>query len=103
MDDIYASVEERLTAYISPRKPRSERQKSAFEEAVNVQVEHEQSAGATGIPGGIASFSIGDFSATMTAGASSAAYTQATLSPHTWAILFNAGLIPIDVPTARRI
>lgn len=101
--DLEQSVRERLTAYIFPAVPRGKKQSDAFEEAVQVQYEYESRSDTSSIPDGVASFSIGDFSATMTSDSRSAAYTQATISPHAWAILKNAGLLRSGIPTARRL
>lgn len=101
--DLEQSVRERLTAFIYPVVPRSKNQTYAFEEAVQVQYEYESRNESFSIPDGVASFSIGDFSAKMMNDSHSAAYTQATISPHAWAILKNAGLLRSGIPTARRI
>ena len=96
-------MRERLAAYIFPVVPRGKKQSDAFEEVVQEQYEYESRNESFSIPDGVASFSIGDFSAKMMNDSHSAAYTQATISPHAWAILKNAGLLRSGIPTARRI
>lgn len=98
----YESVEARLKAYIAPNAPQTSEQNDAFEQAVEAQAEYESAAGG-GIPEGVQAFSIGDFSATMAGASGGSGYTRATLSPHAWAILFNAGLIRHAMPVARRL
>lgn len=102
--DLYDSVEARLTAYIAPNTPRTKAQKDAFELAVEAQMEYEQSAALAGVPAGVSSFSLGDFSATLSSGAASPGYTRETISPYAWALLHNAGLLRRGaIPTARRV
>lgn len=97
----YESVEARLRAYIAPNAPQTAAENDAFEQAVEAQAEYESAAG--GVPDGVQSFSIGDFSATMAGGSGGAGYTRSTLSQHAWAILYNAGLIRHAMPVARRL
>lgn len=99
--DIYDSVEARLTAYIAPNVPSTNAQKQAFELAVEAQAEYEKEMSA--IPAGMESFKLGDFSAEVKSPAAYAEYTQDTLHPYAWALLYNAGLLrKVAIPTARR-
>lgn len=99
--DIYDSVEARLTAYIAPNVPSTNAQKQAFELAVEAQAEYEKEMSA--IPAGMESFKLGDFSAEVKSPAAYAEYTQDTLHPYAWALLYNAGLLRKGaIPTARR-
>ena len=101
--DLEESVRARLTAYIAPNTARTTAEKQAFEEAVDAQVTYEKEIMAAGIPEGVASFTLGDFSAEMKAGAASYGYTQETLSTYAWALLYNAGLLRRGaLPIARR-
>ena len=95
-------VRERLLAYIAPRKPTTIAEADALERAINAQEDYEEETGTAAIPGGVSSFSIGDFSATVADGARYPAYTRETISPVAWSILRNAGLIAYSLPTARR-
>lgn len=102
--DLHDSVEARLTAYIAPNKPRTEAQQQAFEQAVEAQVEYEKSGALAGVPSGVNSFSLGDFSVTLSIGAAAPEYTRETISPYAWALLHNAGLLRRGaIPTARRV
>lgn len=99
--DIYDSVEARLTAYIAPNVPRTNAQKQALELAVKVQADYEK--GLSVLPAGMESFKLGDFSAEVKSPAAYAEYTQDTLHPYAWALLYNAGLLRKGaIPTARR-
>lgn len=101
--DLYESVEARMTAYIAPNTPRTKAQQEAFELAVDAQVEYEKAEQSSGIPTGVDSFKLGDFSAEMKAASASSAYTRDTLSPYAWALLHNAGLLRRGaIPVARR-
>ena len=102
--DLEDSVRARLTAYIAPNTACTAAQKQAFEDAVEAQEDYENEIMAAGIPEGVASFSIGDFSAEMKSGSASYGYTKETLSPYAWALLFNAGLLRRgSLPIVRRL
>lgn len=106
--DIYASVEARLTAYIAPAKPVTAAQKQAFSDAVEVQYEHETAIAEAQVgPANAESYSASNdgVSVSVTYGASEGAvYTERTLHPYAWTLLYNAGLIRRGaIPTARRI
>lgn len=93
---------ERLLAYISPRRPETEAQEAALLQAVEAQEAYEAASGLGGVPGSVRSFSIGDFSASLSDTARGPAYTMETISPVAWSVLYNAGLIAYTLPTARR-
>lgn len=95
-------VRERMRAYLLPRAPKTEAERDAFERAVEAQAAYEASAGIGEIPGGVTSFTVGSFSATVSGSAHGAGYTRETISPVAWACLRNAGLIAYELPTARR-
>lgn len=97
-----AYVAERLLAYILPRRPETEEQVRAFNDAVAAQEAYEQESGAGDFPAGVRSFTLGDFSATLADGSRWPAYTRDTISPAAWAILRRAGLIVYVLPTARK-
>ena len=87
-------IEERLRAYIHPNAVETVEQEDAFDSAVDAQLAYEQ--GGAGLGPGVASFSIGDFSATMDAAGSE-------ICSAARAILFNAGLLRRTLPTAKRL
>lgn len=102
--DLEDSVRERLKAYIYPNVVVSgSDQEAAFEDAVAAQVAFEQRSASEDVPfGDVQSYSIGNYSVTYRS-APTGEYTRATLSPATWAILFNAGLLVHALPVARRL
>lgn len=96
-------IEQRLRAYILPRRPETEAQEEALENAVAAQAEYEEAGGLGELPGNVASVSNDGVSVTFLAGtASQSGYTRETLSPAAWAYLRNAGLIAYSLPTARK-
>ncbi len=95
-------IEARLRAYIHPNTPEGAEQEAAFDDAVDAQLEYEQQGGGEGLPPGVASLSVGNYSVTM-AEPGNAAYTQASLCPAAWAILRNAGLLRRALPVAQRL
>ena len=107
MESIESIVREKLLAYIHPTRPSGAAQEAAFARAVEIQAAHEekQAAITAEMPDGAASVSFGDFSVSFQAGGARAAmYTDATLDPGAWAVLYNAGLIRRGaIPRARRI
>lgn len=97
-------VRERLTAYIYPRAPATKEEQSAFDEAVDAQVEYETANEGLAMPYGVASASNDGVSVTFDSGRVSAAtYTIHTICPAAYAYLFNAGLIKHSLPVARRL
>lgn len=95
----YDDIEQRLLAYILPRKPRTSEQEEAMEDAVEAQLAYEREAGLSGVPGNVSSMSNDGVSVTFTGNI--AQLTDDTISPTAWAILRNAGLIGYSLPTAR--
>ena len=95
-------VRERLKAYIAPRYPHCVAQATAFDAAVDAQVEYE-AAQALDMPAGVRSFSIGNYSVTLDGQGTGGTYSRASLAPGVWAILGNAGLLPGALPLARRL
>ena len=97
-------VRERLTAYIYPRRPVTDEQEVAFENAVLAQVEYEERNEALSMPGGVASASNDGVSITFRSDRSETAeYTVSSICPAAYAYLFNAGLIRHTLPVARRL
>ena len=94
-------IAERLRAYIHPNAVETAEQEAAFARAVDAQLAYEAEQGGE-IPGNAQSFSVGNYSVTL-AEPSGGAYSQATIAPAAWAILFNAGLLRRDLPVARRL
>lgn len=106
--DLYDSVEARLKAYIAPNTPRTAAQKTAFEQAVEAQMEHEKTlSGGLAGPAGAQSYSMQNDGVSVSvtyAAASGAAYTERSLHPYAWALLNNAGLLRRGaIPAARRV
>lgn len=98
-----AYVEERLRAYILPRRPETYAQQAAFLLAVDAQVDYEEASGLGGLPGNVASVSNDGVSMTFSTAASAQdGYTRDTICPAAWAYLRNAGLIAYALPTARK-
>lgn len=99
-----ALIGERLRAYIYPNIVETPEQETAFDAAVDAQKAHEalQAQALDGVPANVQSFSIGSYSVSK-AEADVATYTQATICPAAWALLFNAGLLRRSLPTARRL
>ena len=95
-------IEARLKAYIHPNVPQTAEQEAAFDEAVTAQLAYEADQDVASLPGSVQSLSIGSYSVTM-AEPAGGAYTQATICPAAWAILFNAGLLKRALPTAKRL
>jgi len=98
----YDDVEQKLLAYILPRKPVTDAQEEAMEDAIEAQMAYENAAGFSGVPGNVASMTNDGVSVTFTQGRASPTYTSETISPVAWSILRNAGLIAYTLPTARR-
>lgn len=96
-------IEQRLRAYILPRRPETETQEEALENAVAAQADYEDAAGIAELPGNVASVKNDGVSMTFVqGGAGGSGYTRETLSPTAWAYLRNAGLIAYDLPTAKK-
>ena len=97
-------VRERLTAYIYPRRPATDEQEAAFENAVLAQVAYEERNEALSMPGGVASASNDGVSITFRSDrAETAEYTVSSICPAAYAYLFNVGLIRHTLPVARRL
>lgn len=97
-------VRERLTAYIYPRAPSTYAQETAFDNAVEAQMEYEEAHPQEAVPEGIASMSNDGMTVSYAeSGSRSALYTQASISPAAYAFLLNAGLIGGAIPRARRL
>lgn len=95
-------IEERLLAYIYPRRPSTSAQEDALDRAVTAQAAFEDAAGVGDVPGGVASMANDGVSLTFREGANGAGYSRETLSPAAWSILRNAGLIAYVLPTAKK-
>lgn len=97
-------VKLRLTAFIHPKTPVTPVQKKAFKNAIAIQAEYEDANDPddSALPGGVESVSIGDFSVSAAAKASSE-YNKESLHPAAWALLYSTGLIPGAIPQARRV
>lgn len=100
--DAAEGVRQRLLAYILPRKPVTDAQEEALEDAIEAQMAYENEAGFSGVPGNVASMTNDGVSVTFTQGRASPTYTSETISPVAWSILRNAGLIAYTLPTARK-
>ena len=98
-----AGIRERLLAYILPRRPETDAQAGALEEAVDVQEAWETENGLGDLPAGVAAVSNDGVSMSFQDGVGGASgYTRDTISPVAWSILRNAGLIAYSLPTARK-
>ena len=95
-------IEERLRAYIHPNVVVTEEQERALENAVDAQLEYESAQGGAEIPGNVQSFSVGNYSVTLSESAGGAD-AQGNLCPAAWAILYNAGLLRHAMPVAKRL
>ena len=95
-------IEERLRAYILPRKPETSAQEEAFENAVAAQAAYEEISGIDNIPAGVTQIRNDGVQMTLAAGANAGAYTRDSISPAAWAYLRNAGLIAYALPTAKK-
>ena len=108
MSDIHANIaaptesvtlmfREKIMGFIFPNTPRSEDEITAFIRSVTLQYEHEatrlQSMNDSGIPEGVTSFRIGDFSMSFEDGTNSAALTMKTICPAAYGVLLRAGLL----------
>ena len=98
----YDDIEQRLLAYILPRKPVTEAQEEAMEDAVEAQLAYELEAGFSGVPGNVASMTNDGVSVTFVPNTAAPSYTRETISPVAWSILRNAGLIAYTLPTAKK-
>lgn len=99
-----AYVRERLSAYIYPRRPETDEQEIAFDDAVQAQVEYEERNDGLSMPAGVASASNDGVSVTFRSDRTETAeYTVASICPAAYAYLFNAGLIRHTLPVARRL
>ena len=95
-------IEERLRAYIHPNAVETAAQEEAFESAVDAQLAYAAEQEDGEIPGNVQSFSVGNYSVTL-AERTGGAYTQESICPAAWAILFNAGLLRRSMPVAKRL
>lgn len=96
-------IEERLRAYILPRRPETAAQEAALQSAVTAQAAFEDANGMGDMPGNVASVKNDGMSMTFRQGYAVAdGYTRETISPTAWAYLRNAGLIAYELPTARK-
>jgi len=96
-------IEERLRAYILPRKAETADQLEAFRLAVDAQEDYESAAGLGEIPGNVSAISNDGVSMSFTGGAAGQdGYSRETLCPAAWAYLRNAGLIAYSLPTAKK-
>lgn len=103
MSVITDNIEERLRAYLLPRKPVTADELSALSRAVDAQAAFEASSGLGDLPAGVQSVKNDGLSVTFREGGSGGSgYTRDTISPVAWAILRNAGLIRYDLPTAKK-
>lgn len=102
MANLTDEVYERLLAYIAPRKPETEEQQTAFDNAVAAQAEYETEHPSEVVPEGVTSVSNDGVSISYAEGRN-ALYTQGSISPTAYAYLFNARLIPGAIPRARRL
>lgn len=98
----YFGIKERLLAYILPRKPETEDQIAALEQAAEAQEAFEIASGVADLPGNVAAVSNDGVSVTFAQGNAVPSYTKDTISPVAWSILRNAGLIVYTLPTARK-
>ena len=95
-------IEERLRAYIYPNIARTREQQEAFNNAVDAQLDYESAQGMGDVPGGVQSFSVGNYSVTF-ADASGGVDASGNLCPAAWAFLHNAGLLKHAMPVAKRL
>ena len=95
-----------LTAYIFPRKPETDEQQTAFENAVNYQAEMYDmllnSVGAYAGIGGISSISNDGVSVSFSGGSASNSASMDQIDPTARAALFSAGLLRQTIPYARK-
>ena len=95
-----------LTAYILPRKPETDDQKTAFEKAVVYQAETYDtlldSMGAYAGIGGVSSISNDGVSVSFSGGSASNSASMDQIDPTARAVLFSAGLLRQTIPYARK-
>jgi len=88
---------EKIYAFIFPNVPRTDEEKEAFEQAVNMQYTHDASAAmqsaASALPEGVTSYSAGDFHLTWEKGFNTSALTRATICPGAYGLLLRHGLL----------
>lgn len=85
---------DRMMLYIFPNEPKTREQLAAFEKAVQYQIDHEKSRAEArdGVPDGVSSVRIGDFSVTFS-GESSERLTSKTICDMARSVLLRAGLL----------
>lgn len=98
-------IEQCLLAMLWPVHPKTEAQRRAFCDAVEIQTEYERTRADANVPNGVQSYSASnDVSVSITySGGRHSGYSRDTLAPGVWEVLFNAGLIRHAWPVARRL
>ena len=95
-------IEARLRAYIRPNEASTADELSALDRAVDAQLAYERESGAEGLPPGVESLRIGNYSV-QASEPGGAALTRSSICPAAWAILVNAGLLRRTWPVAQRL
>ena len=88
-------MRERLYAFCFPNIPRTLEEQQAFEQAAQMQYEHEESARLNGeaLPAGAAGFRIGEFSISFEKGTADDRLTMKTVCPGAYGLLLRHGLL----------
>lgn len=94
-DDVLELVREKMYEYIFPNTPQTVEETDIFEKAVVYQYEHEATASlqANGVPNGVKSFKIGDFSMELDPDFFRAELNAKTICPSARGLLLRAGLL----------
>lgn len=96
-EEVLALFRDKMDAFIFPNIPRADYEIEAYNKAVRYQYEHEASRqkelNDAGIPDGVTSFRIGDFSMSFEDGANSPFLNMRTICPSAYGVLLRAGLL----------
>ena len=89
------TMRERLLAFCFPNIPISPEQQEAFERAAALQYawEQERQQALSGLPKGVKSFRLGDFSAELDTDSSTGKLTSKTICPAAYSLLLRSGLL----------
>lgn len=90
-------IRDSMLAFIFPNEPKAEDEQKAFEKAVGYQYEHDETIrmqmNDSGIPDGVESFRIGDFSMNFEEGTHSSRLNMKNICPAAYGVLLRAGLL----------
>lgn len=94
-EEILEMFRDKMHAFIFPNTPVTDAEQAVFEKAVRYQYAHEatQAIKASGIPNGVESFKIGDFSMSFGDGYNDGRLTKKTICPSAYGLLLREGLL----------